>query len=121
MWKFRANSPRFVLQAGGSGFLEVELDIVARGGVLDACAGRWAVAGEILAEMYKEGTVSATCHGMSACRACYMHFFPVSLSAVLYCRVCNTRRYSAVLIWCSAGSLRLLSRQRMFACAHVII
>ncbi|CAE7238710.1 unnamed protein product, partial [Symbiodinium necroappetens] len=34
---------------------QVELDIVAHWGVLDACAGRWAVAGEILAEMYKEG------------------------------------------------------------------
>ncbi|CAE7295363.1 unnamed protein product, partial [Symbiodinium sp. CCMP2456] len=34
---------------------QVEMDVVAHGGVLDACAGRWAVAGEILAEMYKEG------------------------------------------------------------------
>ncbi|OLQ15054.1 hypothetical protein AK812_SmicGene765 [Symbiodinium microadriaticum] len=56
-----ANDPNGNCSGGSDffvlGMFKVELDIVAHWGVLDACAGRWAVAGEILAEMYKVGLV----------------------------------------------------------------
>ncbi|CAE7512510.1 unnamed protein product [Symbiodinium sp. CCMP2592] len=91
----------------GRGSLEVELDIVAHGGVLDACAGRWAVAGEILAEMYEEGVSAAhssviqrrTRSGESAVEA----FFPAARFAIRLLDQIRARTMQLTPVVCDAA------------------